>query len=91
MSFGKNYGDSCENEECPSHREGKCRKNEEFYDQSISKNEKIQMLVETLSPLMLMSEQINDEIKTLINIGHSIIDNDTDDILKEIEERINKE
>lgn len=91
MSVGKRYGDNCDNEGCPVHRDGKCRKNEEFYDMTKTKDEKMLLLVEKLSGVMTMMEVLEDEFEALTAIGKSIVSSDEiDDLLAEIESN-NKE
>lgn len=86
----KSYGDNCENDECPKHRDGKCRKNEEYYDQTIPKDERLNMLIEQLSSMIFFHEQLGNEIKQLLTIGALLATDETEDILKDIEGQFNE-
>jgi len=97
MSADKEYGDACDNDECPKQRDGKCRKNEEFYDTSIDPMERLELLTLQLSAMVEMHAKLGMEIGQLIKIGmalsHDIPDNKNEtieDILKDIETKINK-
>ena len=90
MSFGTNHGDPCNNDECDMQENGKCAKYKVFYDTSLSVEERMSELVPTILELMSLSEAVQSEIKTMINIGHGIIGTDNiNDILSDIEEKIN--
>ena len=96
MSADREYGDPCDNDECPKQRDGKCRKNEEFYDASIDPLERLELLTLQLSAMVEMHAKLGMEIGQLIKIGmalsHDIpdVNGDTkhesiDDILSNIE------
>ena len=92
MSAGKHYGDPCDNEGCDHQDNGKCQKYAEFYDPNLSKEEKIRMIGPMIMELMLLHDSITSELKSLHQIGRSLLDSeDINDILSDIENKVNKE
>jgi len=94
MSADKNYGDPCDNDGCEMQRDGKCRKHEEFYDQSIPVEDRLEKLTIMLMGMIEMHNKLGSEIQKMIQMGMALSrdlpDNDNpehesiDDILNKI-------
>jgi len=96
MSADKNYGDPCDNEECKMYRNGKCRKNEEFYDNTIPVEERLETLTMQLISMIELDNKLKSEIKQMIKIGITLshdLDNteSIDNILNDIEKKMSEQ